>query len=254
MVIGMIVMLSEVKRKGLDTDKALDLTIYTIIASVIGARLYYIIAFNLKYYISNPLEVFALRSGGLSIQGGLIAGIGFALIYTKIKKISFWKTADAFAPAIIIGQAIGRIGCDVFGRPMGNSYPWGVMVNSQLLHPVQLYEAGLNLLLFIYLMRKRSKVKYNGELFIKYIIGFSLIRGFVEFFRFNPIVVGPFTVVHVTSLIIIIITLIINNKIKKNQSVLKIINEEAINIPLLHFILIALLGAFSIWFYYFIHG
>ncbi len=255
MVAGSFVMLKEGKRKKLDSDKVLELSLYTLLASVIGARLYYIIAFNFVYYMENPLNILAIRNGGLSIQGGLIGGILFAIWYTKKKEISFWKISDVFAPGIIIGQAIGRIGCDVFGIPMKKIYPWGVMVNNQILHPVQIYEMILDLILFSYLWKKRDKIQYHGQLFIHYLIGFSIIRGSVEFFRSNPIVFGNFTVAHVTSVVMIGIAILIGMLIKNAN---KIAEEEkqnsAIKEGLRHYIAIGIIGVIGIWFYYFIHG
>ncbi|WP_432666074.1 prolipoprotein diacylglyceryl transferase [Wukongibacter baidiensis] len=254
MLTGMAIMIKEAKRKGMDIDKLTDLAVYTIIASLIGARLYYVLAFNLEYYLANPKAIISIRDGGLSIQGALILGIGFAFWYTKKKRISFWEVADVFAPGIIIGQAIGRIGCDVFGVPMEKPYPWGVVANSQLLHPAQLYEALLDLLLFTYLWRSRSKVRYNGELFIKYIIGFSIIRGIVEFFRTNPIVYGPFTIAHITSLVIIAIALLIHKSIKKRKIIpYESESSNTLKVSVMHYIIIALFAGVSTWFYYYIH-
>ncbi|WP_341533983.1 prolipoprotein diacylglyceryl transferase [Sporosalibacterium faouarense] len=254
MIVGIYIMTKEAKRKGLSVDKLTDLAIYTIISAIVGARLYYVFAFNAKYYLQNPKDILALRDGGLSIQGALIFGVLFALWYTKKKNISFGKAADAFAPGIIMGQAIGRIGCDVFGIPMTKAYFWGVSVNNQLLHPAQIYEALLNLVLFTYLWKSRDKTKYNGQLFIKYIIGFSIIRGIVEFFRINPIVFGPFTIAHVTSLGIIVGALIMNNILKKrNQSDHVNKSSEAAITPITHYVGIILIGAIGIWIYYFVH-
>lgn len=254
MLAGLYIMSTEVKRKGLNRDKMFDLALCTIVAGVLGARLYYIAAFNLGYYIKNPIEIIKISSGGLSIQGGLIAGILFAIWYTKRKGISFLKAADAFAPGIAIGQAIGRIGCDVFGISMKNIYFWGIKVNGQILHPAQMYEMLLDLILFIYLWNRKGKIKYDGEIFIKYIIGFSINRAIVEIFRTNPIVIGPLTVAHVTSIIIIIIALIAN-RIIKNKS--QIVQESVVNntarIPAYQYILILALAAAGLWFYYFIH-
>ncbi|SNS09275.1 phosphatidylglycerol:prolipoprotein diacylglycerol transferase [Anaerovirgula multivorans] len=202
---GFYIMLMEANRKGLDRDKLMDLAIYTVIIGVIGARINYILAFNPGYYLQHPREIFMINQGGLSIQGSLIAGTLFALWYMKRKNIPIWQTADAFAPAIIIGQAIGRIGCDVFGIPMMKQYFWGISVGGQLLHPAQIYEAVLNYVLFFVLWNKRKNVKYEGQLFITYIIGFSINRFIVEFFRSNPLVVGAISIAHVYSLAIIVI-------------------------------------------------
>ncbi|SET05859.1 phosphatidylglycerol:prolipoprotein diacylglycerol transferase [Natronincola peptidivorans] len=205
---GFYIMLKEAERKKLNKDQLTDLAIYTVIVGIIGARLNYILAFNPSYYLQNPKEIFMINQGGLSIQGSLIAGTLFALWYMKKKNIPIWQTADAFAPAIILGQAIGRVGCDVFGILMGKEYFWGVSVGGQLLHPAQIYEAILNYGLFLILWNKRKYVKYEGQLFIIYIIGFSINRFIVEFFRSNPLVAGPISVAHMYSLAIVVVALI----------------------------------------------
>ncbi len=251
---GIGIMLKEAKRKELNTEKMYDLVMYTIIVAMVGARLYYVLAFNPKYYLKNPMEILLVHQGGLSIQGALIAGILVALWYVRKNNLNFWKVADTFAPGIILGQAIGRIGCDVFGIPMKTIYPWGVRVGSQILHPAQLYEVFLDLILFTYLWKGRGKSKYNGEIFIKYIIGFSINRGIVEFFRTNPMVFKPFSIAHVTSLIIIIIALIVNQKIKsKSLEEKEIVANNTVTVGFADYSLILGIAVIGTWFYYFIH-
>ncbi|MEW9095579.1 MAG: prolipoprotein diacylglyceryl transferase [Clostridiaceae bacterium] len=253
-IVGMLIMSIESKRKGLDSDKILDLALYTILAGIIGARAYYIVAFDLSYYIQNPKEIFLISSGGMSIQGALIGGTLFALWYTKKKNISFFEVADVAAPAMAIGQAIGRIGCDVFGIPMKNVYPWGINIEGQILHPAQMYEMYLNLILFIFLWSRRDKIRYNGELFIKYIIGFSINRALVEVFRSNPLVVGPLSIAHITSIIIIILALIINKRIKNNNIIVKgSVEYSKVTVPMYQYALVALIAILGTWFYYYIH-
>lgn len=254
MIVGLWVLLREAKRKSLDSDKIFNLEIYSLIASIIGARLYYIIAFDLSYYIKNPKSIFLFREGGLSIQGGLIFGILFAILYSKKIGFSFWKASDAAAPAIIIGQAIGRIGCDVFGISMKNINLWGIKINGQILHPVQMYEMILDLILFTYLWRKRGKIKYNGQLFLEYIIGFSIIRALVEFFRSNPIAVGQLTVAHVTSFIIIIIAILISRRIKYTEEItITYLDSKSVTMGIVEYILVLLIGIVGIVVYYNIH-
>jgi phosphatidylglycerol---prolipoprotein diacylglyceryl transferase len=250
-IAGIFILQKEIKRKELNADIIMNLAIYTLIVSIIGARLYYIAAFDLKYYLARPIEMLDIRSGGLSIQGALIAGILFAIWYTKRNNISFLKAADAFAPAIAIGQAIGRIGCDVYGIPMKTIYPWGVKVNGQILHPAQMYEMVFDLILFVYLWTRKGKVKYNGQIFIHYIIGFSINRFIVEFIRVNPIVVGPFTIAHVTSFVMILIAILALKLIKSNQ---KLEDDNSANeittTPLYEYIFVLLIGIIGSLIYY----
>ncbi|AOT69188.1 prolipoprotein diacylglyceryl transferase [Geosporobacter ferrireducens] len=255
MLAGLWIMTREAKRKGLEQQHMLDLALYTIFAGIIGARLYYVVAFNFEYYMRNPLEILMIQQGGLSIQGALIGGALFGYWYTKKKEIPFWRAADTFAPGIILGQAIGRIGCDVFGIPMKNIYPWGININNQILHPAQMYEMLLDLILFGYLWRNRDRIQYDGQLFIKYIVGFSMNRFVVEFFRTNPIIFGPFSIAHLTSVGIIAIAFIAGKIIKRKQENLQIdVANETAAVRNGEYILIPAIAAVGIWFYYFIHG
>ena len=255
MLAGLWVMVREAKRKGLEQQHMLDLALYTIFAGIIGARLYYVAAFKFEYYMSNPLEILFIQQGGLSIQGALIAGAMLGYWYTKKKGIPFWKAADTFAPGVILGQAIGRIGCDVFGIPMKNIYPWGININNQILHPAQMYEMLLDLILFGYLWKNRNRIQHDGQLFIKYIIGFSISRFVVEFFRTNPIIFGQFSVAHLTSVGIIVVAFIAGKIIKRKQENLQIsVANETAAVRNGEYILIPVITVVGIWFYYFIHA
>jgi len=208
----------EVKRKGLDEGIFSDLALIVVLFSIIGARLYYALAFNMNFYIENPLDIFLLRNGGMSIQGGILGGVLSGGIYLKLKKAKFKDYADAFVPGLAFGQFIGRLGCDVFGIPMETPYPWGMLVRGQLVHPVQIYEALLDLMLFAFLWRRRKDLKFKGQLFVEYLIGFGIIRAGVEFFRVNPIWYGSLTVAHLTSLVMIGLGLLLYS-LFKNQDI-----------------------------------
>ncbi len=205
-VVGVLVAIKEANRKKYSIDTITDLMMYAVIFGIVGARLYYVLAFNLEYYLSNPSKIVAVWDGGLSIQGALIGGALVSLIYARIKKINLWRAADIMAPGIILGQAIGRVGCDVFGYAMKNEYFWGILRNGQVLHPTQMYESMLNFILFGIIWARRKSVKYDGQLFFIYLIGFSINRFIVEFFRINPIFIEPFTVAHATSIGLILIS------------------------------------------------
>jgi phosphatidylglycerol:prolipoprotein diacylglycerol transferase len=200
---AVFIILREARRKGLNEDKVLDFTLWALILGIIGARVGYVVIADPVYYWQNPWQFFHLQAGGLSIQGALVGGVLAGLIFCRRQRIPFWRLADIVAPGLALGIAIGRVGCDVFGRPMGSAWPWGVMVNGQLLHPAQVYEFILDYLLLFYLWRRRKKITYEGQLFIHFIILYAAIRGLVEFVRYNPLVLGPLSVAHVTSLVFI---------------------------------------------------
>jgi phosphatidylglycerol:prolipoprotein diacylglycerol transferase len=90
-VIGFLVAIKEAKRKNFPVDPLTDLIFYAIIFGIIGARLYYVLVFNLEFYINNPRKIIAVWDGGLSIQGALIGGGILALVYSKVKKINLWR-------------------------------------------------------------------------------------------------------------------------------------------------------------------
>lgn len=220
---GLAVAYFEVKRKKLDVDRMLDIVIYSIISAVVTARLFYILFYDLSYYIKNPMDILKIYEGGLSIHGALLGAFAFAIIYIRKHKLSFFKYADAMALGLILGQGIGRVGCDVFGKVMTIPYAWGIERHGQLLHPAQVYEFLLDYLVFFILWRKRKSIKYDGQLFLWYIIMFSINRGVVELFRNNPSVIGWFSISHLLSVLFIVGALLVMLVIRKN----KVENNEA---------------------------
>jgi len=203
-LIGLFVTYLEVKRKGLEVEKLLDVVLYSTIFAIIGARLFYIVFYNLDYYLSNPVDIIKIHKGGLSIHGALLGAFIFSIIYFKKHKLSFFKYGDAMAPGIILGQGIGRIGCDVFGKVMTSPLGWGIMRQGQIFHPAQVYEFLLNYLVFFILWRKRKNTQYDGQIFLWYVVFYAINRSIVEFFRTNPSVIGWFSVSHLLSVLFII--------------------------------------------------
>jgi len=194
--LGVWFLFVQAKKQGLRVAKMVDVAFYTILISLIGAKLVLFIG-NFSYYTSYPGELFYLaRSGGV-FQGGLIFGLVFALWYFRRQRIPTWKAADIIGPALALGHGFGRIGCFAAGCCYGRecSVPWGVTFRSEYahnligtplnipLHPVQLYEAGLNFLNFFVLFIILRKKKFDGQVFPFYIINYSVIRYFTEFFR-----------------------------------------------------------------------
>lgn len=182
-------------RRGFEKQNVFDFVFYVILAGIFGARIYYVLFSDLSSYLTNPLKIFALWEGGLAIHGAILAGLIVALWYTWEAKLPFWRWLDTFAPSLILGQAIGRIGCffngDAHGYP--TNLPWGLvyspdscagqMFPGQPLHPTQLYELGFNLIIFLVLWKLRKKPLFDGFLFLTYAILYSSIRIFVEYFR-----------------------------------------------------------------------
>jgi len=193
---GMWFLYAQARKQGLDAPKLLDATFYTIIVSLIGAKLILFIG-SFSYYTTYPRELFSLaRSGGV-FQGGLTFGVVFALWHFHKKKIPTWQVADILVPALALGHGFGRIGCFAAGCCYGSAceLPWravfknayahdltGIPLNVAL-HPVQLYEAALNFLNFVVLYLVLKRKSYHGQVFSLYIINYSIIRFITEYFR-----------------------------------------------------------------------
>ncbi|MDE4541193.1 MULTISPECIES: prolipoprotein diacylglyceryl transferase [Thermoanaerobacterium] len=251
---GYILALKEAKRKGLDVDKVSEFLVYLIIVGIIGGRLGFVLTYRPYFFLTHPLEILKIHDGGMAIHGSLVAGILFSIWYVRKYKLNFWKIADLASPGLAIGQAIGRIGCDIFGYAMARPWPWGIKVNGQLLHPVQVYEFLLDYIMFFVLWRKRDKIKYNGQLFIIYVIFFNINRSIVEFFRAgNPMILPPFTIAHLASAIFIAAALIAAHYIKKYNTIEKDEMPVQSKKGFLDIAVVVLLMAISTVFFYYIH-
>ena len=204
MIAAILVAYSEAKRKKIDPDKFLEFSLCALILGLVGARVAYVLTSDPTYFAAHPLEVLRVDLGGLSVHGAIFGGTAAGIWFSRRQKISFWRLADAVAPGLILGQAIGRIGCDVFGYPMARPAFWGVYVGGLILHPTQVYEFLLDYLIFAFLWSHRNRTKYEGQLFVEYLFLFSMARGVVEFFRINPMVWGPFSIAHVASLLLVL--------------------------------------------------
>jgi phosphatidylglycerol:prolipoprotein diacylglycerol transferase len=194
-LIGLLLAKNEAKRNGFKKEIIENFFLFAIISAVLGARLYYIVFTQPALFWQNPLSALAIWEGGMAIHGAILGGLLAGIIYTWKYKISFWKFADTLAPSLILGQAIGRVGCFLNGDAHGfpTSMPWGLvyspespagqMYPGQTLHPTQLYEMVFNLIIFGVLWAMRKKIKTNGNLFLLYTILYSTGRIFVEHFR-----------------------------------------------------------------------
>jgi phosphatidylglycerol---prolipoprotein diacylglyceryl transferase len=183
----------QAKKDGISTGKIMDLGFYILLAAIIGSRLFFILI-NAGHYIEHPLDVFKIWEGGLVFYGGVLLAVPVAVWYMKRNGLVLWSTADIFAPSIAIGHVFGRLGClsagCCHGRPADN-LPWGIIFTDPeclaptnvLLHPTQLYESSGELLIFLALILLRTRKSFDGQLFMTYLILYSLLRFIVEFFR-----------------------------------------------------------------------
>jgi len=184
---GVLIASNRAKRAGLDPDSFFWFFVLLLVGGIAGGRLVYV-ALNSEYY-HDLLSIVDTREGGLSIHGVLLGGVVAMAAYSKTKGIPFALLADVIAPGVILGQAIGRIGCFFSGCCYGiqTSGTWGFLTRFApgLRHPYQLYESAADFALFALLIYLSSKVRFQGALFASYVMGYSIIRFALEFFRDN---------------------------------------------------------------------
>ena len=189
----------EGRREGLDVDELASLGFWAIGGAVIGAKALMIVR-TLPEYAMAPSELFSpslLTSAGDFYGGFIGALIASAIFFHRHPGLPFWRTADLCGPAIALGQAIGRIGClmagDDYGRP--THLPWAVTFTDPdvariggaplgvPLHPVQLYESIVCLVLFAVLVRLSRHKRFDGEVILVYTLLYAMARFLLEFFR-----------------------------------------------------------------------
>ncbi|CEK31366.1 prolipoprotein diacylglyceryl transferase [[Clostridium] sordellii] len=202
MILGTLIALKEAKRVGIKEDNILDLAIIAIPVGLICARLYYVI-FNWEYYASNPSQVFNFRGGGMAIHGALIGGVLAGYLFSRYKKINFFKLADTVIIGMPLAQAIGRWGNFINKEAHGGptNLPWGIMVDGVKVHPTFLYESIWDFGIFVFLWMFRKKKSYEGQIIVLYAILYSLGRFFIEGLRTDSLMIGPLRMAQVISLV-----------------------------------------------------
>ncbi|MGN8645382.1 prolipoprotein diacylglyceryl transferase [Gracilibacillus sp. HCP3S3_G5_1] len=211
----------EADKLGVKKDYIVDLVVFAIPIAVLSARIYYV-TFEWNQYVGEPWwKIFAVWEGGIAIHGALIGAVLTAVIYTRVKKLSFWQIADIVAPSIILGQAIGRWGNfmnqEAHGGPISEatyqSYhqylPDFIMnqmcINGTMYHPTFLYESVWNIIGFIILLVLRRYPLRRGELFLSYVIWYSVGRFFIEGMRTDSLyIIGELRTAQFISILLII--------------------------------------------------
>jgi phosphatidylglycerol:prolipoprotein diacylglycerol transferase len=225
LLIGLFIGIKRAPKYGIDSDVILDFFLYMTPAVVIGARLYYVI-FNLKYYLSNPSEIFAIWNGGLAIHGGIIAGVIVALILCHVKKIKFLTLVDVIIPGLPLGQAIGRWGNYFNQEAYGvqTDLPWAITVNDAVyglikVHPTFLYESLWDFMIFGFLFFYEDKLKkVDGELFFVYLGLYSIGRFFIEGLRTDSLMFLGLRVAQLLSLALAIVGFAGIAYLRKNET------------------------------------
>ena len=178
-----------------------DMLFYGMIGAVVGARIFYILFYNLSYFLANPIKIFAVWEGGLSWHGGFTGVLIAGYIFCRVKKINFWEIADLAVIPVSACLMLGRIGnfmnSELYGRI--TNLPWAVKFDTAegFRHPSQLYESFKNLVIFSVLWNVKDRKLPKGVMFSLFLVMYSVFRFIIEFFR-QPdaqlgFILGPLT-------------------------------------------------------------
>jgi phosphatidylglycerol---prolipoprotein diacylglyceryl transferase len=274
-VIGTIWIINEGKKAKppVEIDTVLDLMVFIIIGSILGARIVYVLT-QWGEFKDNLKEIFQITQGGLSIHGGIIGAMIFGWIYARVKKLDYWRLVDIVIPAVPLGMFFGRIGCFLNGCCFGikclDTFPlrvkfpdaayWtahgmvpalaqlydaGLAAAGQYYrHPAQLYESVGALAIFFYMLSFKKHLKFKGHAFLMFVWLYSLLRFFVENYRFGDPTTGKgssvvlwnaITMAQVASLIFAIVALILMQDLKRRAVLAKMLStgsNEAVETPL----------------------
>jgi len=186
-------------RDGLPRERIYDLSLWMLLGGLIGSKI--LMLFTEPEYRDHPLQLLSLdflRSGGV-FYGGLIGAVLTGYFLMKRYKLPWWKTADACAPGIAIGNFFGRQGCFAAGCCWGKptSLPWGVkftelghqitgVPTDVYLHPTQLYESFTMLIVFLFLLWMHKRKRFSGQVILFYALLYSVVRFAIEFVRDDP--------------------------------------------------------------------
>lgn len=216
-VAGTYVAMRNAKQLKYNPDIVLDLCLLAIPFAVIVSRLYYVI-FTWEAYADSPIDAIKIWEGGLSIHGAVAGGVIAGWVFLRFKKLSFGDLADIAAPGVILGQVIGRwgnffnqeaYGLSIFD-PQWQWFPAAVFIeaNQQWHMATFFYESIWNLLGFTGLMLYKNKRKSSGEVFLLYMVFYSIGRLVIESVRMDSLFWGPFRVAQIFSVVLIVFGII----------------------------------------------
>jgi phosphatidylglycerol:prolipoprotein diacylglycerol transferase len=222
-VLAFLVAQREMVKRGFHEEFLTDLLIWAVPLAILGARLYYVL-FKWEDYAGSPGNILKVWEGGLAIHGALIASFITAYVFTKKRKVSFLKLADVVAPSILIGQTIGRWGNfmnqEAHGGPVSRAFlenmflpEWIInqmRIDGVYYHPTFLYESIWNFTGVVILILLRRVNLLRGEMFLFYLIWYSVGRFFIEGMRTDSLyLIGELRTAQVVSIVTVVVALII---------------------------------------------
>ncbi len=212
---GLLIARWQAKRTNQNPELYMDFAIYGIIFALVGARLYYVV-FSWDHYKDNLLEIFNTRGGGMAIYGGVIAAVLTAIIYCRIKKYSFSLFADTAVVGLILGQIVGRYGNfmnkEAFGEYTDSLFAMRLKVSQVSasnitdlmrenisvidgveyiqVHPTFFYESMWNIMILVIMIVWTKRKKFDGEIFLIYLVGYGIGRTWIEGLRTDQLQIG----------------------------------------------------------------
>ncbi|RJQ33494.1 MAG: prolipoprotein diacylglyceryl transferase [Actinobacteria bacterium] len=185
-LVGLFFAKLRAKEKGIEAALIYDLAFWLLLSGIVGARLFYVLG-HTDYFFQHPTEIIYINQGGMAVFGSITLGFLVAVIFCIQHKISFFMLGDIVVPGLLIGQAIGRIGCFFNACCYGSiaNVPWAVKFPELIghRHPTQLYEAVLDFIVFGFLWILRDRFVKKGTMFLSGIAFYSAIRFLVELMR-----------------------------------------------------------------------
>jgi phosphatidylglycerol---prolipoprotein diacylglyceryl transferase len=228
-LLAILFLFFEARKKKFDINILPDLALGALISSFLGARILYV--FNdFSYFFHNPIDIFKIWEGGLAWYGGVAGAIIFGYFYTRKKKISFWQLTDSVAPALALGEFVGRIGCFMVHDHLGRltNVPWAINYYGEMRHETAMYSSLLGFLLFVFLLliRKVKKFQKPGYISSFYMILYGAITFFIYGLRsvdlpFSDPFWGPLRPSQYFSLLLLILGIITLIKIAKRDRIQK---------------------------------
>jgi len=201
-LVGSYVATQEARRAGDSPLELLRVAMIGTVAGVVGARLGHLFTASRDVYVADPLALLRFWEGGMVLYGGLVLGVAGCALWIRHRGLRFLRVADAAAPALALGIALGRVGClsagCCYGRPIdwgtGVEWPWGTVflagvvpepLRGVALHPTQVYAAVAGIALFLALRALRSRQRFDGQAFAALLMGYPVLRSLNELFRLD---------------------------------------------------------------------
>lgn len=205
-VVGLIMVYVEGRRKLLPEQKLIDFLLIGLVGGLIGGRLAYGVLFNLTYYLEKPVRLLYFQDGGFSFWGGLVSAFILVSLWANRKKLIVERYLDAAAPALAFSLSWGYTGSPLGGVHMESSFPWALTAGGAVYHPDGAYAIILFMSIYYILKLRRSRAAYEGELFIWFLLGCGLNTIMLDFVRELPRACGFLTAGQLFSLVVVVLS------------------------------------------------